>query len=111
MKVIIKVWEHNKKHDPLDGMPQTMILEYDKFNNPKVIGLDVPIERCVYDKFFNCLEVSLDVFPARIDADPHYENINLLSEERATCHPEAYTLLDQDKGKGLILWTNELLHA
>ena len=104
MKVTIKVWDRYKPHGTLDGMPCTTILEYDKFNKPEVVGHGVPIERCVYNKIFDCLEVSLDEYPARIDADPRFESIDLLSKDRAVHFPDGYTTLDIDKGKGIVLY-------
>ena len=55
MKVIISVWEAGKPHEPLDGMPVATILEYNQFDEPEVIGHDVPIERCRYDTFSKIL--------------------------------------------------------
>ncbi len=104
MKVIIRVWDLDKPHELHDGMPQTTILEYDNFKAPAVVGLGIPIERCKFE--YECLIVHLDEYPARIDADSIFEIIHLLNEDRAQYYPQAYTLLDKDKGKGIILWTN-----
>jgi len=106
MKVIIRVWEADKPHEPLDGMPITTILEYDKFDEPEVIGLGIPIERCQYDTLHKNLIVYLDEFPARVDADPRFKAIRLMHKDRVHFNPDAYTILDADKGKGIILWTN-----
>jgi len=104
MNIVINVWELDKTHDPSEGMPITTILEYDKFNEPKVVGHGVPIERCKHED--DCLTVCLDTYPARIDTDPRFQTINLLCKRRAESYPNGYTLLDCDKGKGRILWTN-----
>ena len=106
MKVIIRVWEPDKPHEPLDGMPMTTILEYDGFKYPEVVGHNVPIERCRFDDYPDTLIVYLDEFPARIDADPRYEIIHLIHKDRVQFHPDAYTTLDSDKGRGIILWIN-----
>ncbi len=106
MKVIIRVWEPEKPHDPHEGMPMTTIVEYDQFEEPEVIGHDILIERCKYDALMKTLIVYLDKFPARVDADPHFEELHLLAAKEAQLHPEGYTLLDADRGKGIILWTN-----
>ncbi len=102
MKVKIIVW-----NDDAGKMEQDTILQYDDFKYPEVIGYDVPIERCKYDSLFNYLNVYLDEYPARIDADPRYQTINLLSRERAAHYPNGHTLLDIDRGKGIILWTRK----
>lgn len=106
MKVIIRVWRDDLPHEPLDGMPLETILEYDGFNEPEVQGHDIPIERCKYDTFHKQLEVYLDKMPARIDADPRWQTLHLLQAERLEFNPVAHTLLEADKGKGVILWTN-----
>ncbi len=106
MKVIIRVWLPDKPHELTDGMPTDTILEYDEFDEPEVIGHDILIERCRYDTLFKCLRIYLDEYPARIDADPRYKTLHILHADRASYHPDyAYTTLDSDKGKGIILWT------
>jgi len=104
MKVIIKVWEPDKPHELHGGMPSLIILEYDKFGSPEVIGHDVPIERCIYSNGY--LKVCLDKSPTRIDADPTFEAIHLLNEDMAQYYSHAYTILEKDEDKGIILWTN-----
>lgn len=106
MKVIIRVWEADKPHESLDGMPMTTILEYDGFDEPKVIGNGTLIERCTYDTFHKALIIYLDEFPARVDADPRFKTIHLMHKDRVRFNPDAFTTLDADKGKGIILWTN-----
>ncbi len=106
MKVIIRVWELDKPHEPLDGMPMTTILEYDGFDEPEVVGHDILIERCKYDMLPKRLIIYLDEYPARIDADPRCKTLHLMHANRVRFYPEAHTTLDSDKGKGIILWTN-----
>jgi len=106
MKVVIRVWLPDKPHKPHDGMPMTTILEHNQFNNPEIIGLGIPIERCKYNIITKALEIYLDEYPARIDADLRFEILHLLHADRVQYRPEAYTILDADKGKGIILWTN-----
>lgn len=104
MKVIINVWNLDKPHELLSGMPMTTILEYDEFDEPEVVGHDILIERCKYDTLHKELVIHLDEFPARIDADPRFKVIHLMHKDRIHFRPNAYTLLDN--GKGIILWTN-----
>ncbi len=106
MKVIIRVWEADKPHEATQGMPMTTILEYDQFDEPEVVGYDILIERCKYDTYRKELIVYLDEFPARVDADPRMEKLRLLNTKSASWYKDAYTTLDADKGKGIILWTN-----
>ncbi len=106
MKVEIIVWDLDKPHDIKEGMPMTTILEYDEFKYPEIEGHGVPIERCKFDDFPACLKVYLDEYPARIDADPHFQTLHLIHKDMVEFHPDAYTILDRDKGKGIILWTN-----
>ncbi len=101
MKVKIIVWIEK----PNDGFGLDTITEYDGFRNPEVVGLRFPIERCTCDNIDNCLKVYLAKYPARVDADPRFQIIHLLDSNSAEYYTEAYTLLDQDKGQGIILWT------
>ncbi len=103
MKVIIRVWE---PHESSERMSFTTILEYDGFDSPEVIGHDVLIERLRYDEYDRVLHIWLAEYPARIDADPRYRLLHILHKDTAQYYPVGYTLLEADRGKGTILWTN-----
>lgn len=103
MKVSIYVWTPEIEHEALEGTPRDILVDSYEMDNPSIIAYgDIMIERA--HTFSDCMSVSLNNYPARIDIDTYYHDIHLLNEVGANNYPDGYSYLKSSEVS--ILWTN-----